>query len=108
MLYHVDYNNDGYINLQEFYALVNVPVDAGTRSVVQRTLVATAFSIAPRSQVSHGDRHYIAEYSCCPPPLVIPLFCAAEVGVFIYYAVKWECWSIFPCPMGNLPLIYDP
>ena len=25
MLYHVDYNNDGFINLQEFYGLVSVP-----------------------------------------------------------------------------------
>lgn len=62
---------------------VNVPVDKGTRSVLQRTLVATAFSMAPRSQVSHGDRHYIAEYSCCPPPLLIPLLCTAEVRTVV-------------------------
>lgn len=24
MLYHVDYNNDGFINLQEFYGLVSL------------------------------------------------------------------------------------
>lgn len=62
---------------------VNVPVDKGTRSVLQRTLVATAFSMAPRSQVSHGDRHYIAEYSCCPPPLLVPLLCTAEVRTVV-------------------------
>lgn len=108
MLYHVDYNNDGFINLQEFYGLVNVPVDAGTRSVVQKTLVAAAFSIAPRSQVSHGDRHYIAEYSCCPPPLLIPLLCAAEVGVFVYYAVNMGNLGPYsPVPWSS-PLIYNP
>ncbi|XP_045581868.1 rhomboid-related protein 2 [Procambarus clarkii] len=108
MLYHVDYNNDGYINLQEFYGLVNVPVDAGTRSIVQRTLVATAFSIAPRSQVSHGDRHYIAQYSCCPPPLLIPLLCTAEVGIFVYYAVTMgDIGPYSPIPWSS-PLIYDP
>ncbi|XP_071537732.1 rhomboid-related protein 2-like [Panulirus ornatus] len=108
MLYHVDYNNDGFINLQEFYGLVNVPVDAKTRSVVQRTLVATAFSIAPRSQVSHGDRHYIAEYSCCPPPLLIPLLCTAEVGVFVYYAVTMgDVGPYSPVPWSS-PLIYNP
>ncbi|KAG7153380.1 Rhomboid-related protein 1-like [Homarus americanus] len=108
MLYHVDYNNDGFINLQEFYGLVNVPVDAGTRSIVQKTLVATAFSIAPRSQVSHGDRLYIAEYSCCPPPLLIPLLCASEVGVFVYYAVTMgDVGPYSPVPWSS-PLIYDP
>ncbi|KAK3861336.1 hypothetical protein Pcinc_044501 [Petrolisthes cinctipes] len=108
MLYHVDYDNDGFINLQEFYGLVNVPVDSKTRSAVQRTLVATAFSIAPRSQVSHGDRHYIAEYSCCPPPLLIPLLCATQVGVFVYYGVTMgNVGSYSPVPFSS-PLIYDP
>ena len=27
MLYHVDYNNDGFINLQEFYGLVRLSLD---------------------------------------------------------------------------------
>ncbi|XP_063841418.1 rhomboid-related protein 2-like [Scylla paramamosain] len=108
MLYHVDYNNDGFINLQEFYGLVNVPVDTKTRSVLQRTLVATAFSMAPRSQVSHGDRLYIAEYSCCPPPLLVPLLCTAEVGVFVYYAVTMgDVGPYSPVPWSS-PLIYDP
>lgn len=108
MLYHVDYNNDGFINLQEFYGLVNVPVDAGTRSVVRKALVAAAFSVAPRSQVSHGDRHYIAEYSCCPPPLLIPLLCAVEVGVFVYYAVNMGNLGPYTPVPWNSPLIYDP
>lgn len=108
MLYHVDYNNDGYINLQEFYGLVNIPVDARTQSVVRRALVATAFSVAPRSQVSHGDRHYISEYSCCPPPLFIPLVCAIEVGFFVWYAVQEGYVSAYgPVPWKS-PLIYDP
>ncbi|XP_066969272.1 rhomboid-related protein 1-like [Macrobrachium rosenbergii] len=87
---------------------VNVPVDAGTQSVVRRALVAAAFSVAPRSQVSHGDRHYIAEYSCCPPPLLIPLLCAAEVGVFVYYALNLgNVGPYTPVPWKS-PLIYNP
>ncbi|KAK6170629.1 hypothetical protein SNE40_018979 [Patella caerulea] len=55
------------------------------------------------------DRQYYADrYSCCPPPLFIPIISMIEVGCFIYYCMEAGTVS----PNGPLPLnsifIYRP
>lgn len=109
ILQHVDFNNDGFIDLQEFYKLVNIQTDQITRRAIRRALVKTALSVAPRSQVSHSDRIYIEQYMCCPPPFIIPFLCAVEIGVFIYYAVnsKSHLGPYSPVDLKS-PLVFDP
>ncbi|XP_018012178.1 rhomboid-related protein 2 [Hyalella azteca] len=108
LLARVDYNDDGYINLQEFYALVNVPQDAQVRSAVRRALVQAGLSMTPRSQKAHADRIYLEAYSCCPPPLTIPAFVIAQICVYIYYANKMGSAGPYsPVPFDS-EIIYDP
>ncbi|KAB7493922.1 Rhomboid-related protein 1 [Armadillidium nasatum] len=109
ILEHVDFNNDGFIDLQEFYKLVNIQTDYVTRRAIRRALVKGALSVAPRSQVSHSDRIYIEQYLCCPPPLIIPLLCIAEIGVFVYEALKTKS-NLGPYSPVDLksPLVFDP
>uniref|UniRef100_A0A6A7G437 rhomboid protease n=1 Tax=Hirondellea gigas TaxID=1518452 RepID=A0A6A7G437_9CRUS len=109
LLTRVDYDNDGYINLQEFYALVNVSQEPVVRNAIRRALVSAALSLTPRSQQAHVDRIYLQHYTCCPPPIAIPAFCIAQIGVFVYYAVGSEksTTPYSPVPFDS-PLIYDP
>ncbi|PAA54537.1 hypothetical protein BOX15_Mlig030849g2, partial [Macrostomum lignano] len=52
-------------------------------------------------------------YDCRPPPIFIPLITAAEIAVFLYYALepasraKWPVTASSGCPMDS-PLLYDP
>ncbi|KAF2353051.1 EF-hand domain [Trinorchestia longiramus] len=108
LLDRVDYNNDGYINLQEFYALVNVPDDPRTRSAVRAALVKAGLSMTPRSQKANADRIYLEEYTCCPPPITIPAFCIAQICVYVYYALELGGVGPYSRVPFNSTLIYDP
>uniref|UniRef100_A0A1I8H955 LIM zinc-binding domain-containing protein n=1 Tax=Macrostomum lignano TaxID=282301 RepID=A0A1I8H955_9PLAT len=52
-------------------------------------------------------------YDCRPPPIFIPLITAAEIAVFLYYALepasraKWPVTASSGCPMDS-PLLYHP
>nr|XP_053627754.1 inactive rhomboid-related protein 2-like [Cherax quadricarinatus] len=99
MLYHVDYNNDGFINLQEFYSLVCIPYLFG-RSVVPRTLLKTSFPFCPRSKYLHGDltnfcRIFLNALGFCIVGYLCPMQCHGEYRTFS------------PVPRSS-PLIYDP
>lgn len=57
--------------------------------------------------VDEERKAYKDRYKCCPPPLFIPLMSAAQLAVFIYYAVTYDQWLSFPIQLLSNPLIFD-
>ena len=75
-------------------------------------LKSAAFTVVPRTQRPQFIATHLQDaqetYSCCPPPLLMPILSMAELGVFIYYCNEMGSLSANgPVPF-NSPLIYDP
>ena len=47
--------------------------------IVRRTLREAAWLAIPYSDRDPKTRYYYEEYSCCPPPLFIPIISLAQV-----------------------------
>ncbi|XP_076458117.1 rhomboid-related protein 2-like [Babylonia areolata] len=56
-----------------------------------------------------ADRRFYAErYTCCPPPLLVPLILVLEVGCFVYYCMEAGWLAVNgPVPMHSI-FIYRP
>ncbi|ODN05684.1 Rhomboid-related protein 3 [Orchesella cincta] len=103
-----DKNQNGMISYDEFLDMV-VGYDymASDRPFVRSALRAAAYTVVPRN-----ERRYLAEYSCCPPPLFMILISFVELGVFLYYTVplvqdRGLIGLSGPVPFDSI-LIYDP
>jgi len=103
---------NGIIDFPEFMDLVRSHELGAMKPTFHRLLKTAAFAVVPRSQrpqvilTQLEDAH--ESYSCCPPPLLMPLLSAIELGVFIYYCI--DLGSVGPngpVPFKS-PLIYDP
>lgn len=101
-----DSNRDGYVEFEEFLRFAMVTSSTSRRSEAFRR---GALVVLPRSKRTLETRQYLEEYSCCPPPLFMPLASLAEVAVFIYYAVDMgvTIGPNGPCPTYS-PLVYHP
>lgn len=103
-----DLNNDGLLNYNEFLRMVHAHELGEARPRFQRIVRFAALAVVPKSQQAITVRRYIEEYNCFPPPIFLLLISLVEVGIFIYYCVKFQELSASgPVPIQS-PLIYNP
>ncbi|XP_029645252.1 rhomboid-related protein 2-like [Octopus sinensis] len=110
MLAKANSNKDSYINYKEFVTLM-----AGEDALLSRNKVkvsgvveAAIVSIVPIRK----QKDFLANYTCCPPPVFMFLVTLAEIAVFVYYVLELKkkdievTWST-GVPICS-PLIYSP
>lgn len=103
-------DGDAFINYEEFVTLMSGEDALSTR---HRIKINSFIEAAIENIVPYRKRNdFLANYTCCPPPLFMIAITLAEIGVFIYYVyelkklnqyVTWDT-GIYLCS----PLIYNP
>lgn len=103
-------DGDAFINYEEFVTLMSGE-DALSRRY--RKQINGFIEAAIENIVPYRKREdFLANYTCCPPPLFMVSITLAEIAVFIYYVfelkkidqpVTWDT-GIYLCS----PLVYDP
>ncbi|GAB1597857.1 rhomboid-related protein 2-like [Argonauta hians] len=110
MLSKANANADSYISYEEFVTLMTGEDALLSRNKVKvhNVVEAAILNIVPIQK----RKDFLANYTCCPPPIFLLLITLAEIGVFIYYVfelkkvgieVTWESGV----PICS-PLIYNP
>lgn len=86
LLTTADRDSDQQITYREFVNMMTYDLTAEERKPFRRVMRAAIADIVPRRM----REDFLANYTCCPPPLFIPIITALEIAVFAYYVIDLE------------------
>ncbi|XP_059149666.1 rhomboid-related protein 2-like [Physella acuta] len=106
LLNDADRNKDQKLSYFEFSKMFMYQLTKKERESFRRVMKSALATIIPVNK----REDFIANYTCCPPPIFIPLISIVEIAVFVYYVLDmkkrgFETTATSGVPMYS-PLIY--
>lgn len=103
LLQRADTDGDAHMTYKEFMTMMTRDLTKAERSAFRQVLRGAIADILPK----HMREDFIANYTCCPPPIFMIIISIIEIIIFVVYAMELKDSSTPVTATSGVPL-YSP